>query len=562
MKVIRNLTIMTFLGALIYQGLYFTHIWLLWMVFLAILLGVSIYRSKTFILPKDNVFWFLCVYSLWSILSWFFVLEKGMHIFGVLKSLMYLIAYLLIVQLQDTDFVDKFKKYFIYLLALVGYVAMMSYLFGWFSGLSLVINERVAGPLQYANTYGIILIVGVLLLIREDQKLWHKMVLMIGIVIPLILTMSRGSFLVGLVLLGLSFIYERFQKATYITLATSIVIGILILVIVDNTTASRVLETTSASEWQTRLLYYQDGLVMIKDRLMGYGYHGYYYAKNFYRTGSTYHVKFIHSSLIQSFLDLGVIGGLLLGAFMAFVVFLKRYDMNQRIMVMGLLGHSLLDLDLEFPFVWLLVLLLLSTKKASVKVSISQWIPIGLCVLVGFGAAYMSLSSYYLSQGDYAKAIDLYPNYTEAKRKLLREDITLDEKAEVASSIIDCNPYIDASYEVLKEYALSQGNFKEALDFSRAMTYYNPISIKSYEVHSSTMVVSLQYYIATKELDEASLIVAEMLALPESLAQLAKEKNTDYNVKHKPDLEMTEALMKDYVLAGQLSKKLESKDNQ
>ncbi len=42
----------------------------------------------------------------------------------------------------------------------------------------------------------------------------------------------------------------------------------------------------NASEFQSRLLYYEDGISMIRQRLRGYGYMGYYYTQRFFSNRS------------------------------------------------------------------------------------------------------------------------------------------------------------------------------------------------------------------------------------------------------------------------------------
>ncbi len=543
-----RLCLYTLLAALVIfaQGLYFSDQWLVALVFC---LGAVAYVRM-----KDGPFangWtvtglFLVCNLLLSISGYLYYQERGMLVFSVLLWIFYIAFYRLLTTLSE-DRTRDLTRAFIYAMAIACAVTILAYLTGWGDAYGLVIDGRVSGPLQYANTFGILSLSALILSIPREDKPYLLWAVRIVLTVGIILTMSRAVYLVSLTMLMSALILKKANKATILQFITSIIIGIVVLRLFDaSDTAARLTVTTQASEWQTRLLYYKDAIGMILDRPWGFGFNGYHYAQSFYQTGSTYHVKFVHSSLLQAALDRGLIGGLIMGLWMAFMILQKHLPTENRLVLLGILGHSLIDINLEFPIVWLLILLMTVEEPILFhEKKTARLLTYFSALFIGTIALYMWQASYAYEQKDYEKAIKIYPYYTEAYRKLLKDndDLALVSYAKEAIAI---NPYMTESYEILASEALERLAFEEGISYLRDLVIYSPLLIEHHEAYSHGLIYAATYRHAYGDDEDALRYIDEIMAIPDSLTKLAKERDTDYNVKHKPDLTMTRSLNKDF----------------
>ena len=545
--------------AIFAQGLYFSEQWLLALIIISFIYVTLIYKDGHLKWSRTFLSYWLLFYVVLHAIGYGFFQEKGMLIFALLKSCLYLIFYLVLIQLKDKGLSRSIKEAYVISMVIAGYLTTFIFVTGWLDGLNYVINGRGSGPIQYANTFGILLVAALMLLSDFHTKVWVKFLGSIGLVMPLLLTMSRGNYAVAFVMLLLVIIIARPSKATLAALATSIVIGVIVLVVFDHSeTAQRLTQATGSSEWHSRLLYYRDAIKMILSKPLGYGPNGYHYAQSFYQTGSTYHVKFVHSGLVQQFLDLGVVGGLLIAVLMFYSVFLGGHSWMNRLLLMALLGHSLIDMNLQFPVVWLLIIVLLSEVKSPTVelVGGKGKLLIGTCVVTLCLACTMMLPTIYAARGHYKKAVNLYPYYTEAYRMYLNQQGYEEGLVTYAERLEQLNPYVTEAYPILRDAAIQSGDYEAALIYSEKMVTYSPLLIEHHEQYSHALMLAATYWHAYGEDGQALEALAIIRQIPGSLEKLAKEKNTDYNVKHKPALMMNDALMKDYNEASYLMNKI------
>jgi tetratricopeptide (TPR) repeat protein len=312
--------------------------------------------------------------------------------------------------------------------------------------------------------------------------------------------------------------------------------------------------TPKVSEWQTRLLYYEDAWTMIWDRPFGYGTFGYYYAQRAYQTGSMYHVRYVHSSILQAFLDIGLLGGVALTAFMIYLIFIKKYDGMNKLVVMVLLLHSLSDITLQFPYIWLLILIFSISKEEAVRKEsiIKKEYGYYILVVLLLPSLYFLVveASHYM--GDYEKTLSLYQGHTEAARKYLGTVDHQEPQVTLSQDLVKRNPYIIEGHLILRDVALDQGNYPLAVEHAKTLVTMNPLNIRRHEDYSSTLLRAGEASIMHGDVQQGTYYLEAIRAIPEDLVRLAKEKNTYYNIRHKPQLFMTEKLNKDYEKAGEL----------
>lgn len=550
------------------QGLYFNEQILAALALACSGLIYTIVKYKQFKLPKDPVLYFLLFYLLSHLVGYSSFVEKGMLIYGVGRSLLYLIVYLLVYQISDEDFLLKFKYAYMFVMFVGGLISTIAYLFNVFQSWSLVIDGRLAGPVQYANTMAILLVVALMFFMSFKMPWFLKLIGGIGFIIPLVLTMSRAGIIIGLFIMIIYMVSSKTPNETFYTFIASMILSVVIAYLMNASVAVERLTGTSlnASEFQTRLLYYKDAWAMIKTQVTGYGPYGYYYAQRAFQTGSTYHTKFVHSGVLQICLDLGFVSGIVTLVFALYCGLVRKYPWTNRLAVITVLLHSLIDVDLSYGFVWLILIVLVQQGNVKhfdiyhLKVKnfgIIQLVvgSIGLLVL---GSLFMMFVTMEYDNKDYDKVLTMYPYHTEAMRKSLSMSNDSQLRKDRALVLKERNPYIIEAHEILYNDYVRSGELEKALEESRALVVLNQLQISRYESLAKTLRVTGQYRLEDGDIEKALECFEEIIEMPSLLDRLAKELNTHYNVRHVPYLGMTPAIEKEYAIAQEWIKKINS----
>lgn len=549
--------------AIFTRGLYFIHEVAI-LLLIGILLLTWIWMNERIIyIPKDWVSLFLLTNLIIQCFGYIFYIEKGMLFDSITRSVLYLVAYLLVNQIIDKTFINRFKWTFILLISVGGFISTLSYLFQQDTWLNYVINQRVAGPLQYANTNAILILVALIIFIQLKMKDRYRVIGVILLTIPFVLSMSRASFIIGILALATQIILiKNGRLKVVLSLLVGTGIGWVIIKLLASKEALDRIGTLNitASEWQTRLLYYKDAFFMIKAKPLGYGSYGYMYAQKAFQTGSLYHVKFVHSSLIQAFIDRGLLGGVILGIFMIYVVAIRKYEFKQRLLVIVLLGHSLIDVDLQFSYIWILIIVLLM-KENSEKLWKLKWKLkyILVSLFIGIISLYVLAVSLLYTGKRYKEVLNIYPYHTESIRKVIKKMPLDKESVNMAYELIERNPFIIESYEVLLDFNRKNEKILEMVEYARKYTEYKPLDINGYEIYAEVLLSGAKVEIEQKHEEKARKYIEELVLLPEKIKTLAKEKNTDYNVKHKPMLKMTNSMWAIYEQGKLLLEELDNK---
>lgn len=538
------------------QGLYFSYQWLAFSLLIYGILFIWAMGNQGLLVPKSVTTYYLVAMSCLHLLAYVYVAERGMLAFGVLKFILLLSVYLLLRQPSMERFYDKLIIGFVMVMAFMAWLSIVAMMTGSFRSMALVVNDRLSGNFQYANTMAVMCGVAVLLSLNKSWKVTYKLVAITGLVVAMCLTFSRGGILLSMVIIGVYALIEVRDYSDWLIMAISMIAAMIFIQLIgDRATVERLaVGVENASEWQTRLLYYKDGLTMLKDRWYGFGSNGYFYHQSFYQTGSTYHVKYIHSGLLQIGLDVGIIASFISAFWMAYSV-IKQKDWAKRCGLTLIVIHSCIDFDLQYVAVWLVVILLSinvsePTPHRSWQLS-NKLVAASLGCLILLTGYFLTANIYYENE-DYQEAVHLYPWYTEAYRKLMLSDEEADDLAMYAGELIQLNPYVTEGYEPLRLDAIAKGQYETALMYSEMKVYYSPLLIENHETYSRMLLLNATYAHSHEDDAKAKTYLQSILMMPDELAKLANKKDTAYNVKHKPQLTMNQVLMKDYVEAGHL----------
>lgn len=564
MKIVRWITVVLLNITLFLQGLYFDQMVMSLILLTTCLLFYIFLKNKQLQIPKDKGFYFFVFYFLSHIIGYATFVEKGMLVMGIARSVLFIMVYLLIFQLYTKAMMLLFKQTFLIAVLVGAILSTLSYLFGFWPELQYVINGRLAGPIQYANTNAIILLVAILIIISLRLRWMYKILGMTLLIIPLLLTMSRSAVVISILVVLCYFILNKWDKdgrdtwdvATKVSVVSSTLISTFIVSLMDSKDSLDRISgmNLNASEWQTRILYYSDGIKMIFEHPQGLGPYGYYYLQRSFQTGSTYYVKWIHNSVLQIMLDIGIIAGAGFIIFMAYMVFFRKYPLIQRMIVMALLGHSIIDIDMAFAYVVIIIIVFMQSDNHRIYIKVplhknSGYITMMALIITVIASLYMLAATMAYSYNNYKLTLKLYPHHTEAIRRSFNGTSEDAEKVALANALLVRNPYIIEGHEILFKDAIQQEAYDVALIEARTLVELNSLEIKRYENLSYILRRGGETLLLKEDYLAAKPYFVEILQMPQLLERLAKEKHTNYNVKHVPTYNMTKSMISDLDVA-------------
>ncbi|MGG1553652.1 O-antigen ligase family protein [Paenibacillus ferrarius] len=235
-------------------------------------------------------------------------------------------------------------------------------------------DGRFEGPFEYANAWGIVLLVGLIVsimivnLTNQMRYLWLCSILTAGVVLTgsrtvvillliaipiqylafgkshrrtwaqvtlaiaagglasLLLPLSKSFFFAALALIlviQLLFHKKQWPALPTVIASAAILSSALLLLGFSNPTSLQRFKQLGihASEWTTRLGYYRDAWSMIKDApLLGYGGGAWNILQYRYQTAA-YTVAYVHNHVLETWIETGIAGVLLLiGTALAFLI--------------------------------------------------------------------------------------------------------------------------------------------------------------------------------------------------------------------------------------------------
>lgn len=244
--------------------------------------------------------------------------------------------------------------------AILSLLTVVLFLYRNFTGVADA-NGRIDGPFQYANAWSLYLMVCLVLLLMKERRRWVDWPAMAALLIGVYLSGSRGVFLLLLAFAagyGVWYLLRRRRilPLALVLLGAAALLGAAIL-FSDGLVLRRIQAITlSSSSLNGRLLYYLDGLRMIRDHPMGVGRGGYLYLQPLYQTG-VYTLRFIHNEYLQAALDGGMLGGLAMVVMMGGLLLRRGVPPRERVAAMVIAAHALIDFDFQFTALVFLLLL-------------------------------------------------------------------------------------------------------------------------------------------------------------------------------------------------------------
>lgn len=396
------------------SGGYYLNITMFLGVFLILCLVFHFLSGKKLFLPSSKMCTPFLLILVGHCLVLPFAIDFAMAMTGLFRIMVWI--FFLIYSLTYSE---KEKKQILlwvsYEGVLLSFVTTMAFVVDSFTGVENL-NGRVDGLFQYANTWGLYLLLCFVWISQENTKKHMKYLSLCILFIGILFTGSRSVLLLLIsVLLGFLSHHHKYHetKDTKKTKQYALMGGCFLIasVIIVNITMNGLLFSRiqqlflSSSSLNGRLLYYIDGLSIFMDHPFGIGRGGYLYVQPVYQSG-IYTVLHIHNEYLQMALEGGFLAGI--GFILLPFAILRQHNLEYRekisLLVMAL--HMFVDFDGQF-MVMLCFLALLVQEKEEIQLKKERITFTSVLIAVPFSFFFLVYQMDYL--GLHKTAYELYP---------------------------------------------------------------------------------------------------------------------------------------------------------
>lgn len=430
------------------------------------------------------------------------------------------------------------------LCALISYLIPLLRSYFWEYG-------RMSGTMQYANAFGLFLLVGIVLCLQDlmDSGLPKKGRL-VSLIEPAILllglglTGSRSTILLFVLVVVYYAIRNRKLRLPLLlgTAGVGVAAFLFYLLTGSDTNLGRIftLFTQSSTLWG-RLLYYRDGCVMLLSRLWGFGYMGYNYVQGLYQTG-VYRVRFIHNDFLQIGLDYGLLALVLLVVYVVWQLIKGKQSVKEKEVLALICLGSLLDFHLQYLVIVMCAALFVdqgeSTRKIPGKMRRENYLFLPILALL---FCYVTLATGSCRKGNVELTASMLPSYTQAQVAILKKTGEVEQVLEKADALLKGNDCVAEAYLMRARAYAYIGGFDQAMEDMDSVIRLKPYEIEAYRTYSRMLETWSGQAAGMPQLSEATYtglrerlekLPLELLALRERTSPLA------YKIKDKPEFDL------------------------
>ena len=385
-------------------------------MFLVIILKEFI-KNKKIKIYFNYCFISILVLTVSSLITCIWAIDKTEAIIGFFRILSILLLTIILMQNSEEN-----KKELYLLIPTSGVImVLISIIVKYIPVISKYLysdNGRLGGFFQYSNTFALFLLIGIIILLYEEIKNKYNLLNIFILLIGIFLTGSRTVFLLTmLVFVTYMFSNKRKHKVKLaIILGSILIVSVVIAFITNNfNTIGRYLTISlnSSTLWG-RIIYYKDALALLKQNIFGYGYMGYSYIYPTVQTAN-YAVNY------------GIISMIIFIASIVYSIFSKKTNKAQKIILITMFLHMIIDFDLQFMIMFYILILMQDlTKQKDLEINIKKNILIlGLILILICTYIYLGIAIFlnYINRNDIS--ISMLSNYTRAKQEELVKETNI-----------------------------------------------------------------------------------------------------------------------------------------
>lgn len=498
----------------------------------------KIKQNKKINMPVGINVILISLYVLSFIPVTFFAVDKGMTIIGFFKNFVIILFMLLYEQYSYTH---EEKQQNFKMIPISGSISVIiSLIFVLFGVEEIFSNNRLQGLFEYANSYGMFLMLGVVVLLSKEKYSRYDFISLSILLIGIMLTNSRAIIILTLVSMIVAIVFNK-QNRKHISIVFTVFIAFGVGISLTGVMEKRIdEEMLQSSEMLTRTLYYTDALKMIKENPFGYGYMGWYYKQAEIQT-AMYYTKFVHNSFLQVILDVGIIPAICLLVVLCNTFFNKRQSWLNRFMLILLLGHSIIDIDLEYMIFVLMIIMMLPAKNVEIKNY--KYIKISLYAgIVIF--SWLTLGTLLYETQNYEVAHTVIPFYTDAMQEDLYSTTDSEKQLLVANKIYKLNKNASGVYEAFSNECVKNGEYKKALEYQKQRLNLNKYTQENYFMYLEFLNNGIEYYSQIGDKENLLIFMNEVCKIENIIEKTLDNTNElSYKTIHPPEIEVNQEMM-------------------
>ena len=482
-----------------------------------------------------------CLLALSYFASAFYAVDKYMAMLGFFRVFS-VVAFMILLYQQRAA---NERANIFEIIPLAGAISVIIAIFS--VGLSFLIkslpffqNGRLGGFFEYANTFALWLLLGLVVLAFKDKLSKFDFMLFALIVCGIFLTLSRSMIIFAAGTMVFLLIKKKGARKMIVSMSgAGIFAGIIIGLLIGSGEWNRLAQTPGqAGEWLSRLAYYRDALPQITKHPFGMGYLGYWYTQPMWQS-AFYETRFVHSSLLQFALDIGILPALILSGAGVYMILRKKTPLMEKIILILIFVHSLIDIDLEFMALIFVICLCVQPEKMKI---ISPRIPAVILSLLIPLFIYFGVASFDAEHGNGALAIEMYPVYTDALEKQMINAPDLDTAAVYAKRLLERNPYNFVAIDTLSRICYRDGNYELAVILKSKSLDINRMFSNDYLEFLDICTKGYESELACGNVQAAEFYRQKIVSIPARIEAVENSLSADaYRLKHTPALEIPEA---------------------
>ncbi|MBR3281148.1 MAG: O-antigen ligase family protein [Clostridia bacterium] len=498
-------------------------------------------KEKRLQFPKGIQIYLVVLYLISFIITEFVAIDKGMNLLAFIKNISILLFIILLAQFEENE---EERNRHLYMISISSTISVaISLLLILVPVQDIFFNARLQGLFFYANSYGLFLLVGALVLFLKKERNWYDYLMLAILFIGIVLTNSRAIILMTLIFSIVTLFFNKEQIRSSIIAIICFIITFVGGYFIFNMEKRVSTEMLGSSEFISRIIYYQDAAKMITNHPLGLGYEGFWYEQAKEQT-AIYDSKFVHSSIIQICLDVGIIPAITLITLVAMTFFSKNQNAFSRIIIFAILLHSLIDFDLEYLYFILIIALFIDYEKiviSSKKLVFAIFIPIA-CVMAWI---FLGDALYYAKNYEWATRI--IPFHSDALQEMLYSTTSEEKQLEYANKVITINKNVSGAYEALRNKALEDNEFEKAIEYEEQRLALNKYKIKNYLEYASLLSKAIEYYYEKQENEMIRIYFEKVIQIEDGINETLDLTNPlCYKTIHTPELDIPSNL-KNYI---------------
>ncbi len=415
-------------------------------------------------------------------------------------------------------------------------------------------NGRLIGFFQYSNTFALYLLIGFIILLKQNNKNILEKIGLVVLLVGITLTGSRTVFVL-LILFGFySIIKKRKQKKKIFSIITIFLVSILllgiILQIIGNFNLITRLFSISLKEstFIGRIIYNIDGIRLLIQHPFGLGYGGYEWIYHSIQTAQ-YNIRFVHNDILQQGIDTGIVPMLLLLFLIIHTIINKKSSQVNKEILTILLFHLFFDFDLQFIIMHFILVIAIFEEDAIIKQNNldSKIILIVILVVLFSTFSYFGIANMALQKNNINLAEELLSSNTNIKLNNLQNTMKLEKANNLADEIIKNNKYVVDAYKVKATNALYEENWEEMIYYQKQAILLHPYEVKEYEEYVLLISQALDKTVNKNQQEETQVLIHYLLEVEELLKKVVQKTNPlAYKIKDKPELELKQEI-KEYL---------------